>query len=201
MDEPLRYVVNVWLKVFVIFTPFLVTSIFLGLTRELEEADRRRVALRATAAIAAICFIVFFFGSMIFALFGITLDAFRIGAGALLFLSSINLVQGATQPPQHDGDDFVVVPFAMPIVVGPAVMGILFVTGADVANMAQRMLGAFAVCLAVASLGGLLYVASTVENLIGRAKLVILSKVTGLILAALSAQMIFTGIRHFLAPT
>lgn len=200
MHESIRYVVNVWLKVFFIFTPFLVTSIFLGLTRELDESGRRKVALRATGAVAAICYIVFFFGSMIFSLFGITLDAFRIGAGALLFLSSINLVHGANTTPQHDGNDFVVVPFAMPMIVGPAVMGILFVLGADVVDMTQRLLGALAVGLAIISLGVLLFVASTVEKMMGRDKLAILSKVTGLILAALAAQMIFTGIKNFLGP-
>jgi multiple antibiotic resistance protein len=182
MDESIRYVVNIWLKLFFVFTPFLVTSIFLGLTRELGESGRRRAALHATSAVAVICYVVFFFGSMIFSLFGITLDAFRVGAGALLFLSSINLVNGSTPPPQHDGDDFVVVPFAMPMVVGPAVMGILFVLGADAHDMTQRLLGALAVGLAM----------------IGRDKLVILSKITGLILAALAAQMIFTGIKNFL---
>lgn len=200
MDESMTYVVNIWLKVFFVFTPFLVTSIFLGLTRELDESGRRRVALRATGAVATICYIVFFFGSMIFSLFGITLDAFRIGAGALLFLSSINLVNGATPSPQHDGNDFVVVPFAMPMVVGPAVMGILFVIGADVVDATQRMLGALAVGLAIVSLGVMLFIASTVEKAIGRDKLVILSKVTGLILAAMAAQMIFTGIGNFLSP-
>lgn len=198
MTESLLFVVRVWLKILFIFTPFLILSIFLGITRDFDVARRRAFALRATAAVAVICFVVYFFGSVIFSLFGITLDAFRIGAGALLFLSSISLVQGKAPPTPNGQDDLVVVPFAMPIIVGPAVMGVLFVLGADVANMTERLLGALAVGLAVASLGGLLLVATQVEKWVGKNKLDILSKVTGLILAALAAQMIFTGMRYFL---
>ena len=198
MTESLLFVVRVWLKILFIFTPFLILSIFLGMTREFDTVRRRSFALRATSAVAVICFVVYFFGSVIFSLFGITLDAFRIGAGALLFLSSIDLVRGKAPPTPNGQDDLVVVPFAMPIIVGPAVMGVLFVLGAEVANMKERLLGALAVGLAVACLGGLLLIATTVESWVGRNKLDILSKVTGLILAALAAQMIFTGMRYFL---
>jgi multiple antibiotic resistance protein len=198
MAESFLFVVRVWLKILFIFTPFLILSIFLGMTREFDTARRRAFALRATVAVAVICFVVYFFGSVIFALFGITLDAFRIGAGALLFLSSIGLVQGKAPPTPNGQEDLVVVPFAMPIIVGPAVMGVLFVLGADVANLKERLLGALALGLAVACLGALLLVATQVERWVGKDKLEIISKVTGLILAALAAQMIFTGARHFL---
>ena len=67
--------------------------------------------------------------------------------------------------------------------------------------MARRIHHAVAVALAIASLGGLLLVGTRVEKIIGKAQLRIISKITVLILAAMSAQMIFTGIRNFmLAP-
>jgi multiple antibiotic resistance protein len=198
MSEALLYVVRAWLKILFIFTPFLILSIFLGMTRAFDPARQRAFALRATVAVGVICYVVYFFGSVIFALFGITLDAFRIGAGALLFLSSISLVQGKAPPTPDGEEDLVIVPFAMPIIVGPAVMGVLFVLGADVAGVRERALGALAVGLAVLSLGALLLVAARVERWLGKDKLEIISKVTGLILAALAAQMIFTGARHFL---
>jgi len=198
MSEMISFIVKFWLKLLFVFTPFLVLSIFLGITRDYDAGRRRAFALRSICAVSIICFVVFFFGSVIFSLFGITLDAFRIGAGALLFLSAINLVQGHVPVTPSGADDLAVVPFSMPIIVGPAVVGVLFVLGADVVNIEERMAGAVAVGLAVATLGGLLLIATTIEKIVGKAQLAILSKVTGLILAALSAQMIVTGIRNFM---
>jgi multiple antibiotic resistance protein len=199
MSEMALFVVKTGMKILFIFTPFLVLSIFLGITRDYSALKRRKFALKATAAVAVICFVVYFFGSVIFSLFGITLDAFRIGAGALLFLNAINLVQDNVASVPAGGDDSIIVPFATPIIVGPAVMGVLFVIGADAEGFEQRIAGAAAVAAAIAVMGGLLLAATRVEELVGKAQLRIISKVTGLILAAISAQMIFTGIRNFMA--
>ncbi len=199
MSDLIVFVMATSLKILFIFTPFLILSIFLGITNEYDTTRRRAFAVRATTAVAVICFTVYFFGSAIFSLFGITLDAFRIGAGALLFLNATNLVQGRAPATPTGESDAAVVPFAMPIVVGPAVIGVLLVLGADTTSLSQRVAGAVAVALSISLLGCLLLVATQVERIVGKAQLRIISKVTGLILAAISAQMIFTGIRSFTA--
>lgn len=198
MNELLSFAVETWLKIFFIFTPFLILSIFLGITKDYSVLRRRSFALRSITAVAVICFVVYFFGSLIFSLFGITLDAFRIGAGVLLFINAINLVQGHMSTPATGEDDAAIVPFAMPIIVGPAVIGVLFVLGAEASGVEQRIIGAAAVGLAIGCLGGLLLVATRVEKIIGNTQLRIISKITGLILAAMSAQMIFTGIKNIM---
>jgi multiple antibiotic resistance protein len=198
MNDLIVFVMETSQKMLFIFTPFLILSIFLGITDEYDAARRRAFAMRATAAVAVICFTVYFFGSAIFSLFGITLDAFRIGAGALLFLHAINLVQGRAPVTPIGESDSAVVPFAMPIIVGPAVIGVLLVLGADTTIVEQRVAGAVAVALSITLLGSLLLVATQIEKIMGKAQLRIISKVTGLILAAMSAQMIFTGIRNFM---
>jgi multiple antibiotic resistance protein len=198
MNDLIVFVMETSLKILFIFTPFLILSIFLGITNEYDATRQRAFAMRATAAVAVICFAVYFFGSAIFSLFGITLDAFRIGAGALLFLNAINLVQGKAPATPTGESDSAVVPFAMPIIVGPAVIGVLLVLGADTTSVGQRVAGAIAVALSISLLGCLLLVATQVERIVGKAQLQIISKVTGLILAAMSAQMIFTGIRNFM---
>ena len=199
MTDLIVFVMETSLKILFIFTPFLILSIFLGITNEYDAARQRAFAMRAAAAVAVICFAVYFFGSAIFSLFGITLDAFRIGAGALLFLNAINLVQGKAPATPTGESDSAVVPFAMPIIVGPAVIGVLLVLGADTTSVDQRVAGAVAIALSISLLGGLLLVATQVERIVGKAQLRIISKLTGLILAAMSSQMIFTGIRNFMA--
>ena len=193
--------VNVWIKFFFLLTPFFLLSMFLAMTRDLSEQGRRQMALRVTLAIVATCIVLYFFGQWLFAVFGITLDSFRIGAGVLLFLSAVRLVQGTDRTPAHDGEgDIAVVPLAIPIAVGPATTGALLVMGAEIGVGLDRLIGFAALCAAVIAVGALLLLAASIERMLGRQVIGILSKLTGLILAALAAQMVFTGMRGFLGP-
>jgi len=198
MPELISTFINVYLKVFFVLTPFFVVSAFLTMTHRFDAATRRRMALKVTAAIILICLFLFFFGRVAFAVFGITIDAFRVGAGALLFLSAVSLVRGT--PPANDaGDqDITVVPLALPITVGPATTGIILVLGGEIAPLATKATSASAMIAAIGTVGILLYLSGSIERLIGQRGLTILSKVTGIVLASIAAQMIFTGIRHFL---
>src|SRR5574344_1996964 len=98
-------------KIFFLLTPFFVLSIFIALTTELTQGARRMMALRTTVATMVIVLILYLFGESVFAYLGITLDAFRIGAGLVLLLSGIEVVRatssgkpGATRQCDDDGD-------------------------------------------------------------------------------------------------
>ncbi|MEI6128070.1 MAG: MarC family protein [Pseudomonadota bacterium] len=198
MSSSLNFFISVWIKFFFLFTPFFALSMFLTMTHGYPETQRRSLAFQITGAVSILCFALYFFGDIVFSLFGITLDSFRIGAGVLLFLSAVSLVQTKAAPgiPSLD-EDIAVVPLAMPIIVGPATIGTLLVLGAEIANPAQKILGCLALVLAIICVGLLLLLGSFVERILGSKLINILSKVTGLILASLAAQMIFTGIHNF----
>lgn len=192
----------IYVKFFFIMTPFFVTTIFLSMTKGIDESDKKRLAIKVTLAISITCLIILFFGKYIFELFGITLDAFRIGAGALLFLTAVDLVQKEINDiPTCKADilKHAVVPLAIPVTVGPGTVGALMVMGADIDTLHDMLLGSGALLSAIGSIGLLLYLSGHIEKLIGRTGLIVLSKVTGLVLAALAAQLIFTGIKNFLA--
>ena len=191
----------IYVKFFFIMTPFFVTTIFLTMTKGVDDSDKKRLAVKVTLAISVTCLIILYFGKYIFELFGITLDAFRIGAGALLFLTAVELVQKDINADAISKTDILkhaVVPLAIPVTVGPGTVGALMVMGADMDSFADFSVGSSALLCAIFSVGSMLYLSGGIERLIGRSGLVVLSKVTGLILAALSAQLIFTGIKHFL---
>jgi multiple antibiotic resistance protein len=203
MNDTLQFAMNSGFKLFIIFCPFMTVSLFLGITRDFDRARRKSFAMKAMFTISTLCLCFYFFGSFIFAIFGVTLNAFRIGAGALLFLTAVEMVRGSPAAPsqssaEEDDVQQVVVPFSFPIIVGPAVIGVLFVMGADVTNMTQKMAGAVAVLVACLAMGFLLVIATEVERWMGKSKLAVFSKITGIILAALASQMIFTGIKAFL---
>ncbi|WP_022660254.1 MarC family protein [Paucidesulfovibrio longus] len=191
--------ISVFIKIFFLLTPFFGLSAFMSMTKGLDAPKRRSTAMRATGAVMVVSLVIFFFGPAIFETLGITLDAFRIGAGALLFLSAISLVKGKAAPEEPEpGDDIAVVPLAVPIIVGPATIGTLMVLGSELSGP-ERYTGAVALLCAALGMGLILLGSRHLERLLGSMGLSILMKLTGLILAALSAQLVFTGIKHFLA--
>jgi len=80
---------DIFTKVFFILSPFFSISMFLLLSRDMDGPARHRCALRTSLAILVICFVVYFLGNVIFKVLGITVPAFQVGAGTLLFLTAI----------------------------------------------------------------------------------------------------------------
>jgi multiple antibiotic resistance protein len=192
---------NLWIKLFFVLTPFFALTMFLSLTEGYEEGRRRKLALATSAGAAVISLLLFFAGRQVFLLFGITLDSFRIGAGILLLLSGIGLVHGKAGKASgaaYDEADVSIVPLAIPIIVGPATTGTILVMGAELSTLPEKTIGSMALVVAVASIAGVLLAGSVIQRCIGIKGISILSRLTGLILAALASQMIMTGIQGFM---
>lgn len=124
----MAYFINNFLKFVFLLTPFFVLSMFLSMTQGWAMRQKRLLALRIGIAAFCTCMILLFFGKWIFEAFDITLDAFRIGGGALLFLSAVGLVNGKVEDKkplavEDDSEarisDIAVVPLAIPVTVGP----------------------------------------------------------------------------------
>ena len=81
-----------FVKFFFLLTPPFVMSAFLSVTKDNTVQERKTLAIWITLWILIISGVLLFFGGFIFKIFGITLDAFRIGTGALLFLTAVSLV-------------------------------------------------------------------------------------------------------------
>ena len=190
----------VFVKFFFILTPFFIIAVFLAMTENETVEVRHALAVRITIAVVIISLILFFAGMTIFTTLGITVDAFRIGAGALLFLSGVSLVTGKLALPAAKRSimDLAVVPLAIPVTLGPGSVGALVVMSTETTSLTPRLLTALAIVAASLAVGVLLYLSAEIKRLIGRSGISMLSKLTGLILAALSSHMMFTGIAAYL---
>ncbi|MBN1500385.1 MAG: MarC family protein [Spirochaetes bacterium] len=186
-----------YLKIFFILTPFFILSSFLSMTAAWSVSERRKLALKVSFAVLVIVIILFFVGQQIFSLFGITINSFKAGTGALLFLSAVSLIRGDAETGPSDENDISVVPLAIPIAVGPATTGAILVMGVELSDVQSRVAGVCALVSAVFSICILLYSSVIIEKFVKKRGLNILSKITGLILAAISAQMIMSGIKGF----
>ena len=202
-------ILNNVLKFLFLMTPFFVLSMYLSYTQGWSASHKKKLSLRIGISIFLICIILFYFGRWIFSVFDITIDAFRIGGGGLLFLSAVGLVNGKVEdkkPAALDEDAEVserkisnisVVPLAIPVTVGPGTTAALLVSGVDAVTIMQKIHGTVSLFFAVLVLTGILFAGSKIEEKVGKNGIVILSKITGLILAAMAAQMIFTGAKNY----
>ena len=169
------------------------------MTRNFTPKQRSALAIKVTIAVLLVALVIFAAGNFVFQVFGITLDAFRIGTGILLMLTAINLVNGGNQVESADAEDNIaVVPLAIPVTVGPATTGALLVMGGEFHGVPELAVEIAAIASAILLVGLFLLGSAHLERLVKKQGLVILSKVTGLILAALAAQLVMVGVQPFL---
>ena len=202
MQALLSSYVSVFIKVFFLLTPFFALSMFLSYTADYSVKRKRVTAIKTTLAVIVICLLIYWYGEYLFKVLGITLDAFRIGAGLVLMLTAIALVNGPSgnhaKRVSDENEDLTVVPLAIPTIVGPGTIGAMLVMGAEGGSVASRVAISLGIVTAIVLLGIVLLLAEQLERILKRNGIQILSKITGLMLAALSAQIIFTGIKNFI---
>lgn len=187
------------LKFFFLYTPFFALSMFLCITEDMEERERRRLSWRIMLATFSVCLVLLFLGRAIFSIFGITLDAFRVGVGTILLLSAIGLAKGRTvEAPSGKDDDITIVPMAIPVIVGPATIGTILVLGTELETPLAKVACILAMAAACTALWAMLFLATSLERRFGRRVFAILSRITGLVLASLASQLILSGIAGFL---
>lgn len=197
--QEILFFVNTFIKFFFLLTPFFALTMFLTMTDGMNNQSRKKLALKITISVYVSCLILFLFGKEIFSIFGITIDAFRIGAGSLLFITAVGLVNSKmSQASYNFEDDIAVVPLAIPIIVGPATIGAILIMGVEIETFKLKIIGLSALFTSIFFVGTMLYLASYLENVLKKKGLTIISKITGLILSALAAQLVFTGIKNFL---
>lgn len=195
--------VSIFVQFFCILTPFFVLSMFITMTSGMPARKQKLIAIKTTLAILGICMCIYFFGKQIFDLMGLTLDSFRIGAGSILFITAVSLMgdkvkKAGDQQSEADSDNISVVPLAIPFAIGPGTIGTIMVMSNDNQTLEQHLSGCIGLTTAIVAVGVILLSSSFIERLIGRQGIKVLSKLTGLILAGIAAQIIFTGIKNFL---
>ena len=186
-----------------------VAVLFAALTVQAKPAERRRTAIRGTIIAGAILLLFAAFGQSILHMFGISLAALRASGGVLLLLIAIDLVfarhSGATSTTDEENveaksrTDISVFPIATPLIAGPGAMGASILLVAAAANDGDYMKVAITIAALVSVLLltlGLMLAATTVNRLLGVTGVQVLSRIFGVLLAALAVQFIFDGIKH-----
>lgn len=185
---------------FVMIDPIGLTPIFVALTQGM--AQRHRLAIAARACVIALALLTAFglFGLKLLTSIGITLPAFRIAGGLLLFLIAVEMLfekrsKRREDRETHPPEDPSVFPLATPLLAGPGSLAsmVLLSTAAPGWSGTFEALAAMLTVIAIAF--ALFSIAGLIERLLGRTGILVVSRLLGILLAALSVQFVIDGLR------
>jgi multiple antibiotic resistance protein len=190
----------------VIVDPVGTAALFLGLTHGSTRKEQQALAVRSIAIAGAVLLVFAFAGEFLLRALGIGLPAFRAAGGCLLFLVAIDMLLGgqpgfrqltvAESKEADDRDDISVFPLAIPVIAGPGALTTMVVLMGSVAGDPGNE--AVLICVLIAVLAitlGLLLCAGRVVGLLGRTGVNVVSRILGILLAALAMQLMLDGIR------
>lgn len=196
---------NTFVVLFIVIDPVGLAPMFLGLTRGGTAAYQRKMAIRGTALASGMLLVFFFFGDALLAALGIGLPAFRIAGGALLFLLAIDMVfarqsglRSTTTREQREAEhkeDISVFPLAFPLIAGPGALTTVLLMSSSWKEPVV-FAGMLAVLLLVLGMTLLsLLWAGVLLKFLGETGTNVISRLFGLVLAALAVQYILDGLR------
>lgn len=196
---------SVFVTLFVVIDPIGVAPLFMSLTPTETAAERRRLALKGVGIGAAILFVFGLFGETLFDALGIGMPAFRIAGGILLVLLSIDMLmardsglRNTTEDEAKEGtkrSDISVFPLAIPLIAGPGALTSIVLLMSKVEGdraMQAAVLATMAVVLLLSLL--CLLAASTLMKLLGVTGVNVITRVFGIITAALGVQFVIDGV-------
>jgi multiple antibiotic resistance protein len=209
--------IQAFLTLFVIIDPIAVAPLFMALTTGMDPARRRSAAFRSILVAAAVLTVFGVFGEALLTYAGISLDAFRISGGMLLFLIAVEMLfekrtprrstqvqvaQGDHPAADHHDDDPAVFPIAVPLVAGPGAMATMVLLASQQRGWAW-LVEIHLVLVAVLAITLVFFLAaSTVDRIIGKSGINVLTRLFGILLAALAVQIVLDGLKGFgLSPT
>ncbi|MEL6572676.1 MAG: MarC family protein [Pseudomonadota bacterium] len=185
---------------FVIIDPPGLTPIFVALTQGMTPAMRRAVLIRSVLISFALLLAFMFIGEALLGFIGISMPAFRIAGGILLFLTALEMLfqkrqaRRADNAAEDDHDDPSVFPLAMPLTVGPgAITTVILLAGQ--AEGTIDFVAITGVIIAVLGCVSLFFLAAgALERLLGATGINIVTRLLGMLLAALATQFVLDGI-------
>jgi len=184
------------IALFIIVDPFGNIPIFMGITGNLPDDQRKKVYNTAVLVGFALLLIFAFTGQEIFSLFGLSIYSFEVAGGILLLIIAIRiLITGSMHENVESPESLGAVPIAMPLLVGP---GAITTTILDL--QAYGILIALIAVLIVLSLTWvILRYINNVYNFLGKTGSIVIARVMALLIAAIAVQYILTGVAHFVA--
>jgi multiple antibiotic resistance protein len=205
---PVDYLISTFVTLFVVVDPVGLAPTFVAITHGLPISARRQIAIRASLIAAAILIGAAVIGDWLLARLGISLPAFRIAGGLLLFSIASEMVFGVRIERQsrtaeqalEDVRHIAAFPLAIPLMAGPGAITATVLLAAQADARPLFLLALIAIIVVVIGLClAVFFLASRIGPLLGTTPNVVLSRLLGVLLAALAVQFVIDGIRAVLS--
>ena len=184
----------------VVVDPVGLAPVFVALTRGASAAERRTIGLRACLIAVGVLTLFGLLGEAVLAFVGISMPAFRIAGGVLLFLTALDMLferrtarrEGKTDDPAEDPSVF---PLAIPLIAGPGTIATMILLTGEVGGDPVGLLVVHLTMVGVVALAFVLFLAAPlIERALGRVGVVVVTRLLGMLLAALSVQFVLDGL-------
>ena len=202
-------IIKIILAFVVLINPFSALTLFLDLTRGYSMMDRRKVARIACLTIFITISFFTVAGEVLLKALGISIGSFQLAGGILVFLIAINMMNGEGNPVKPDQDNFdvdhvkdfppttaaAVVPLAIPMMIGPGGISTVIIYSSQISGPLQVSLVIVAGLLISIFCYLALMAAGRISRVLGDTGLNIMSRIMGMLLAAVAIEIIVSGLR------
>lgn len=190
---------------FVVIDPIGMAPLFIAMTPGLNAKERRGIAFRACSVAIGILVVFALFGEQLLGFIGISMPAFQIAGGVLLFLTALDMLFERRQARRQDKtdensgieNDPSVFPLAIPLIAGPGAIATIILLVGQSDGLAEFGATIGVMCAVVLMVFILFNIASPIERLLGRTGINVVTRLLGMLLAALSVQFILDGLQGF----
>ena len=199
LDNP--FLITAFATLFVVIDPPGLVPLFIALTQGMDAAHRKALAQRACIIAAVLLTLFGLFGETLLEFIGISMPAFRIAGGILLFLTALDMLferrtqrrEGQQPDPHHDPSVF---PLATPLIAGPGAIATMILLMGQAGTDWSLRLAVLGLLYGMILATFLFLLASApLERLLGRTGTVVITRLLGMLLAALSVQFVIDGVR------
>ncbi len=201
------YLLNALVTLLVTVDPLGLAPVFVVLTTGMAGSARRQTAIRATMVAAGVLVAFALIGQPLIGFLGISLPAFKISGGLLLFAIAFEMVFGRRlerktnaahdAANRDDGGHVAVFPLAIPLISGPGAISATILLASRAPSALAMMLLLVIIAVIVGTCLAIFLVANRAEGLLGETGRIVVSRLLGLLLAALSVQFVADGIMAF----
>jgi multiple antibiotic resistance protein len=189
--------------IFAVIDPIGTIPVYLEATKEFDIIHKKKIAIRAS--IIAFLILLFFIviGQVILEGMSVSLDAFQISGGVILFLFALTMIFGEGKPEQEknritDYKHVTIFPIAIPSIASPgAIMAVVLMTNNQIYTIQEQTITTIVVLIVIGITCLILLTANYLQKIIGSYGITVLSKIMGLILASYAIQSILSGISNY----
>jgi len=195
------FLITAFATLFVVIDPIGMAPLFAALTSGMSSKKRRSIAVRSCLIAIGVLLLFGLGGEALLGFLGISMPAFRIAGGILLFLTALEMLfefrtkrrQDRSEDPSDDPSVF---PLAIPLIAGPgAIASIILLMGEVQGDLLASTMVIAVMISVIAVVAAFFFLAGLLERAVGQTGIVVITRLFGMLLAALSVQFVIDGIR------